>query len=344
MRRIGWKRGLAAAVVAVVAGGCRDEDAAARMPTRIEGTILVVRDTVVESTIEATGTATPRLSADLSTRLMGRILSVTVREGDTVRPGRTLVSVDGSDLAARSAGVASAMSASRSQLELAETQARRMRALHADSAVPKAALDQAEMELQRARAGLSQARSQEDELRSIQGYSRISAPFAGRVVARLVDPGMMAVPGQPLLKVEDASVLRITATTTASTARDLAPGATLRALIDGRPATARVEGVVPSGIGNLATVNAVVENRSGVYPSGSVATLLLPRGSRKARLLPPDAVEREGDLVGVWTRTPQGDLRRWIRVGDSVGNRLEVLSGLAEGDTVIVPAASRKGR
>lgn len=317
--------------------GCRNENLGRdAVPRRIAGNVFVVRDTLVESILEATGTAAPRLSADLSTRLMGKVLTVSVKEGDRVREGQFLLQVDGRDLDARSEGLVSGLDASRSQLALAETQARRMRSLFADSAVAKSALDQAETELERARAGLSQVRAQDAELKSIQGYSRIVAPFPAKVVSRKVDPGMMAAPGAPLLRVEDASVLRVSATTTTATARNLSTGDVLAARVDGHEVQAKVEGIVPSGAGNLAVVNAIVDNRADSLSSGAVATLLLPRGKRMVRLVPSAGLEREGDLVGVWVRTPQGDAKRWIRTGARIGDRLEVLSGLGEGDSVVV--------
>ena len=323
--------------------GCHEESREAQPPPRIAGAVLVVRDSVAGAFQEVTGTAQPRLSADLSTKLVGRVVSVPVREGEPVRSGQILATVDGSDLDAKAGAAASGLSASRSQLSLAEVQARRMRALYADGAVPKASLDQAESELERARAGVSQATSQEAELRSVQGYARVVAPFPGRVVARMADPGMMASPGVPLLRVEDASTLRISATTTSATAASIAVGGPLKARIDGRPVTARVEGIVPSGAGNLAQVNALVDNRDGRLPSGAVATLLVPKGFRRARLVPRSALVREGDLVGVWVRGPQGDLKRWIRTGADFGGSVEVLSGISEGDTVVVPSGSGRG-
>lgn len=320
--------------------GCKTETAERIPPKRIEGTVHVVRDSLVESYLEATGTAAPRLVADLSTRLMGKVLTVSVHEGDRVRQGQFLLQVDGRDLEARSEGLASGLDASRSQLALAESQARRMKSLYADSAIPKATLDQAMAELDRARAGLSQVQSQDAELRNIQGYSRLVAPFSGKVVSRRVDPGMMATPGAPLLRVEDASVLRISATTTTLTARNLATGSVLTARVDGHEVQAKVEGIVPSGMGNLAVVNAIVENRADTLSSGAVATLLLPRGRSLVRLVPRQGLEREGDLVGVWVRTAQGDLKRWIRTGTEFGDKVEVLSGLAEGDSMLVRTTS----
>lgn len=323
--------------------GCREDAKPVPARVRIGGVVVVVRDSVAGAVQEVTGTAQPRLSADLSTKLVGRVVSVEAREGQPIRSGQILASVDGSDLDAKAGAVASGLDASRAQLALAEAQARRIRSLYADGAVPKANLDQAESDLDRARAGVLQARSQEAELRSARGYARIVAPFPGRVVARMADPGMMASPGIPLLRVEDASVLRIAATTTSATAASIAVGSAVQARIDGRPVVARVEGVVPSGAGNLAQVNALVDNRDGKLPSGAVATLLLPKGFRRARLVPRAALVREGDLVGVWVRRSDGDLKRWIRTGGDFGNAVEVLSGLSEGDTVVVPSASERG-
>jgi multidrug efflux pump subunit AcrA (membrane-fusion protein) len=87
-------------------------------------------------------------------------------------------------------------------------------------------------------------------------------------------------------------------------------------------------------------VNALVDNPRDSFPSGAVATLELPRGSRTVRVVPEAALFREGDLVGVWVRKERGDIRRWIRTGDRIGDKVEVLSGLESGDTLVVPASS----
>lgn len=330
---------LAGATLASLSG-CSPEERPKSELHRVEGAVIVVRDTLVERALEATGAARAHLEADLSTRLMGTVLTVSVQEGDRVKAGQVLLRLDGADLDARTSGVTAGLEASSSQVELAEAQVRRMRALYADSAVAKAALEQAETELQRAKAGLAMTRSQDMELRSHQGYSRLVAPFSGKVVSRRADPGMMASPGVPLLRMEDASVLRVSVSTTTETARRLRTGEILDARLDGKRLKARVEGVVPSGAGNLAVVNALIENRRDSLPSGAVATLSLPRGTKALRMVPSAAVFREGDLTGVWVRTAKGDLRRWIRLGEETSADVEVLSGLREGDSVVVPDAS----
>lgn len=325
--------------------GC-GRNAAERKPAihREIGTTFVVRDSLMETVLEATGVAEPILRADLSTRMMSKVTMVSVHEGDKVRAGQVLVRVDGQELADRSRGVASGLDAARSQLRLARAQADRMRSLYADSAATKASLDQAESELQRAEAGLSQVEAQASELRSAADYAVIAAPFSGKVVSRKVDPGALAVPGQTLVSIEDASRLRLSVNTSTETASRLGRGMHLVGKVGGRAVDAVVEGVVPTSAGNLVVVNAVVENRMDSLSSAATATLELPRGKSLVRLVPERGLLREGDLVGVWTRTASGDDRRWIRVGKIHGDRLEVLSGLAAGDTIVVPDRLSAGR
>jgi len=304
------------------------------------GTALTLRDSAMGLAQEVVGTAEPVLRADLSTRLMGTVLTVSVKEGQNVSAGQVLLRIDGKELSARSSGLDAGLEAARSQLSLAELQAKRMRSLYADSATPKASLDMAESQLAAAKAGLAQLQAQGHELNSVAGYATLMAPFAGKVVARMADPGSLAAPGQPLLRIEDASRLRVSVTVSMAVAASLKSGTALDARIGSQGAKAVVEGVVPTATGNMATVNALVENKAGLLASGSTATLLLPQGQGVVRLVPKNAVVHEGDLTGVWVRSAQGDDKRWIRVGKVYGQSVEVLSGLQAGETIVVPTSS----
>lgn len=332
--------GALVSVTALVAGGCRPDTAPGpRAQTRVDGRTLVVRDSAAGGVLRASGTAEPVLRADLSTRLMGSVLAVNVSEGDKVRQGQILLKLDGRELASRSKGLESGIDAARSQLQLADISLRRVRALRTDSAVSQAELDRAEAQRTAARSALESLESQADELRAVSGYATLHAPFDGRIVARRVDPGAMASPGVPLLRVEDASRLRIRVNTAAEGAAGLKAGQELSGTVGERPVRARIEGVVPSGSGNLVTINAIVENAGGELPSNASATLDLPIGGARLRLVPSEALSREGDLIGVTVRAAMGDHRRWIRTGRDFGGLVEVLSGLREGDTLVIPTA-----
>jgi multidrug efflux pump subunit AcrA (membrane-fusion protein) len=164
----------------------------------------------------------------------------------------------------------------------------------------------------------------------------VRAPFAGVVTKRFVDPGAFLAPGSPVVSVEDGSRLRLSVTVVPGAARALRPGVRLRATIEGRLVTAIIEGVAAAG-GALYTVNALVDNTDGTYPAGGAATLRIPQGTYMGILVPAVALVREGDLTGVRIRTATGAELRWIRLGASVGELAEVVSGLKAGDQVLVP-------
>lgn len=324
---------------AVAACSPSREDAPRRAPERATGSVYTVRDTTIQATIEAAGVASPIRQAILSTKLMGTVTAVLASEGDAVATGQTLVRIDARDLSAKSAQVAASVSDAESMYRDAETQARRIRALYADSAAAKAQLDAAETGFARAGAGLRAAHASAAELRAMSSYASIRAPFGGVVTKRFVDPGSFAAPGAPLVEVQDASRLRISVSASPDAVRGIRRGQFVGATIEGRPVRATIEGVVPTAIGNLYTVNALLPNPGGLFLPGSAATISLAQGTRRTIVVPIAAVLREGDLTGVTLRTGDGDQLRWIRLGTAAGGVVEVTAGLRAGDRVLVPPA-----
>jgi RND family efflux transporter MFP subunit len=269
---------------------------------------------------------------------MATVTAVLVKEGDVVAAGQPLVRLDARDLAAKSAQSSAAIAEAEAVRNDALVQARRIRALYADSAATRAQLDAVETGLVRAEAAVRAAHAGAAELGAISDYAVIRAPFAGVVTRRFVDPGAFAAPGAPLVEVQDDSRLRVTATATPEAARAVRRGAAITAVVEGRTLPATVEGVVPAPAGNLYTVNAVVPNAGRALLAGSAATVSLPTGERSALLVPTGAVTREGDLTGVMLRTAAGDELRWVRLGQSFGALVEIGGGLRVGDQVVVPA------
>lgn len=326
-------------IAAASACGSSPPEPARANPILVAGTVYTVKDTVVAGTFEASGTAAPVRQATLSTKLMGTVDAVLVKEGDIVTAGQALVRIDARDLAAKQNQVAASISDAEAQQRDAAAQASRMRALYADSAATKVQLEGAETGLARADAGVRAARATSQELGAMSSYAVIRAPFAGLVTKRFVDPGAFAAPGAPLVAVQDGLQLRVTANATPDAVGGIRRGQVIDAIIEGRPVGAIVEGVVPSATGNLYAINALVANPGGRILPGSSATLLLPAGARHALMVPSAAVSHQGDLAGVTLRTAEGDQIRWIRLGRVSKNMVEVNAGLRPGDRVIVPTA-----
>ncbi len=321
---------------ALSACGGEPEQAPVEAATRA-GTPTAVIDTMIPDRFEATGTALPIREATLSTRLMATVLEVSVHEGDRVAAGQVLVRLDARDLDAKRAQVEAGLAEAAAVQTEARQQAGRIRALYADSAATRAQLDQVEAGLARAEAAVRMARAQAAELAATASYAEVRAPFAGTVTRRAVDPGAFAAPGAPLVTVQDLSTLRVTAHAAPEAVAGLRRGERVPAVIAGEPRTATIEGIVPAA-GNLHAVNALVENRDGRLPSGAAASLEVARGMRRALLVPTTAILRQDDLTGVRVLLDGRSALRWIRVGRAIDDRIEVLSGLEAGDSVLVTA------
>ena len=307
-------------------------------PAPSTGAIYIVHDTTIDATFDAAGVAAPIQQATLSTKLMGTVTDVLVREGDHVTTGQVLVRIDARELSAKSAQVTASIAEADAMHRDAIAQVNRIRVLYADSAATRAQLDAAETGLARAEAGLKAAQAAASEIGAVASYSTVRAPFAGIVTKRFVDAGAFAAPGAPLVAIQDVSTLRISASTTPDIARGLRRGQTLGALVERTPVHATIEGVVPAMAGSLYAINALVPNPNAALLAGSRATLTLPTGRLRVLVAPSLAIVREGDLTGVNLRTVQGDDRRWVRLGPALGDMVEVTAGLRSGDHIVVPA------
>lgn len=322
--------------VMTIAMGCTDAPVERTTAPATVGTAVAVLDTVVEATTRPTGMASAMESATLSTKLMASVTAVPVVEGALVRRGDVLVRLDVQDLAAKRRQIEAGLSDAEAQRDLAMVHATRMRAMLADSAAPRAMVDRAEADLQRAEAGVRAVGAQLDELAATTGYGELRAPFDGVIAQRHVDVGAFVAPGTPLITVDRVGALRVTVTIPADQAGAVRAGMAVVVEIEGDTTTAKVEGVA-RGVAGTYLVNAIVANTDARFRSGSSATLRLPAGTRRAMLVPTAALRGDGDLVTVVRRTPGGDLVTMVRTGEVIGDQTEVLGGVVSTDSVVVP-------
>lgn len=336
---VGGTAGVAGVVLLASCGGGGEPVPAAAVASAPEGVELEITAAPRMSYLNASGAVRPMSEATLSTKLMGSVTEVLVREGDVVRAGQPLLRLDARDLNAQRARIEAAQVEAQAVLDEAKLNVERMRALYADEAAPRAQLDAAETGYERALAGVAGARASAAELAAVASYAEVRAPFAGTVVRRMVDAGSFTAPGAPLLVVQDTRRLRVTATASPEAVRGLAPGAAITAVVEGEAVQATVEGIVPASAG-LFSVNAIVDNAAGLLPAAGTATLELPQAMRMSVFVPVSAVRRQGDLTGVQLLRDDGVLTRWVRLGAVVGDSVEVVAGLQDGDRILVPAGS----
>jgi RND family efflux transporter MFP subunit len=201
------------------------------------------------------------------------------------------------------------------------------------------------------RAQTDAARAQENGARTMMSYTRLVAPFAGVVTARLADPGTMAAPGVPLLQVDRAGVLQLDATVDESAIGAIHKGMRVPVAVDGGASTT---GVRTNLAGAVAEIVPVADPSSHSFlvkidlPSssqmrpGMYGTAEFANGARQAILIPSSAVVARGSLNCVYVLDDQGIAQlRYITLGAAQGNLVEVLSGVTSGEKLVDSPSDR---
>jgi RND family efflux transporter MFP subunit len=304
--------------------------------------------------VNATGTLHARESATISAQVMGRIGQVLVHEGDSVRAGQTLLVLDDGTLRASVDQAQAAVKAAESQQAAAQTQSAlaastlaRYKQLQAEKSVSPQEMDEVTRRAEAAAAGVDAVRAQRDAAKAqeygarvLLGYTRLSAPFAGVVTARLADPGTMAAPGVPLLQVESAGPLQLQTAVDESAIGSIRKGMKLSVTING-VSNGTLSGTVseivptadPASRSFLVKIDLApsAQLHAGMYGSAQIAT-----GTHQAILIPRSAVVMRGSLSCVYVLDANGIAQlRSITLGAVQGELVEVLSGISANEKLV---------
>jgi RND family efflux transporter MFP subunit len=305
-------------------------------------------------TLRAIGTLHARESATISAQVMGRIEQVFVREGDSVRSRQALVSLDDATLRASVDQAQAAVKAAESQEVAAQTQSAlaastlaRYKQLQAEKSVSPQEMDEVTRRAEAAAAGVDAlraqrdaAKAQENGARAMLGYTRLSAPFAGVVTARLADPGSMAAPGVPLLQIESAGTLQLQAAVDESAIGSVRKGMKISVTIDGAPngtATGTVAEIVPAADPSSHSFLIKIDLApSAQLHAGMYGNALIATGTHQAILVPRSAVVLRGSLSYVYVLDANRIAQlRSITLGAAQGELVEVLSGISANEKLV---------
>jgi RND family efflux transporter MFP subunit len=309
-------------------------------------------------------------------RILAPVREVRVAPGDRVRAGQVLVVLDGTNLAAltrsaRAAAMAAdqnvaAATSERQAAEAAVTLARatheRIADLHARRSATAQELDDATGALQGAEAraagavaraqaavsGVESARAASEAAGATESFALITAPFDGVITEKMVEPGNMAAPATPLMRLEDTRGFRLDVRVDESRIRQISPGAIVPVSLDSGSAggTTTVSGTVTEIARAVDTdahaflVKIALPDAAGRY-SGAFGRAHFRGQARRALTVPDSALIRRGQVTSVFV-VEDGTARvRLVNMSDT-----EVLAGLSEGDVVILapPPSVTDGR
>ncbi len=300
-----------------------------------------VAERILEPAFEwASGSVQSARRTTVAARLLARIEEVRVTAGDDVAAGDVLVSLDARDLRARLAQAGESLKAAQAQRDLAQRELERADELLKRGTGTRQRYDQALAGLRVNEAEVDRLRQSVSEAETALSYTQILAPVAGRVVDRLAEPGDTVAPGQPLLRLYDPAALRVEAPVRESLAVRLAVGDALRVEISALAETVDgpIDEIVPFAEAGARTllIKVGMPSDARLY-AGLYARVAIPAGERARILVPAAAVTRIGQLEFVTVIEDAGPARRMVTSGERLEDgRLDILSGLAAGERVVV--------
>jgi RND family efflux transporter MFP subunit len=304
----------------------------------------------IDESYDASGTVTAKTVSSISSRVMGTVTAVHVKEGQRVKAGELLLILDARDLqekvmAAESAynEALRALGSSTEKRDLARKTYARFEKLHEQNALSTQELDNvetqknvAELEYQRIQSMVKRADAGLKEAMVYKGFSRITSPIDGIVSSKKTDTGNMATPGMTLMMVEDDSAYKVEASVDERFLNTMVTGMNAQVIVAGRTVEGRVVEIVPSVDPVSRTFVVKLEVEGGALRSGQYVKVSFATGRKESLLVPADAVVRKGQLTGVYRVDQRGLVTyRLIKAGKMHGQSLEVLSGIESGDRIV---------
>lgn len=304
--------------------------------------------------IEASGQVEAIRSANISTRVMGYITQLPVKVGDRVRAGQLLFTVNSTDIQAKQSQTEAMITQADAALQNAQKDFDRYTALYQQQSASAKELDMVTLQYQSAKANAAAARAMRNEVRAQMTYTTVTAPFAGTITQKLAETGSMATPGMPVLTIEQEGGLQVSASVPENqiTRVKLGDVATLSVGSANETIAGKVTQINPSsqftGGQYLVKIGIPAEAAKKLYAGMYVqvqlaapAKVAAPNTSHTV-MVPLQAIVNRDQLTGLYTISAQQTaMLRWVRLGATTGDQVEVLSGLAQDEPFVLSAEGK---
>jgi len=338
------------------------EEAGSPVPVRTATIAMADLDEIFETG----GVVQARTTATVTSRILAPIVEVRAIPGDRVRLGEVLIVLDGRDLGARTRSARAAAAGAQQRVTAVEAESRaaeaelvlarathdRIASLQTKRSATLQELDEATAALRaaEARAAAAAARRQEaaatvtsaqadsEAAGTTESFTQITAPFDGIVTEKMTEPGNMASPGTPLLRLEDTRGFRLDVRVDESRVSTLKVGASVPVLVDSgrgdaeQPLNGTVSEIARAVDSDARAflVKIALPMTSGLR-SGMFGRARFTAGTRRTLVIPPEAVVRRGQVTSAFVVSVAVARLRLINIAGR-----EVLAGLSQGERVIV--------
>lgn len=294
------------------------------------------------TTVTATGTVASLREAKIASTLPGVVAEVFVTEGQRVQSGAPLMRLRTDQMVATEAQARAGVAQAKAALDLADISVRRMRELSQSGAVSRQELDAAEARFAAAQA---QRELAEATLAGAQIQLRdatVTAPFAGTITQRSVEPGEGVSPIVASFVLAQLDAVYVELAVPERLRSGLRVGQAVAVTVDAEPGSqfaGKIEKIQPAATvsSRSFTVKVRVPNAQRVLRPGAFARGTITLAVRSGVLQIPEkaVLVTAGNPVLFMVQNGQA-VRREVTLGERQGGFIEIRSGLAAGDVVIV--------
>jgi len=302
------------------------------------------------NTINISGHVESSQTANISTRVMGYITALKVKVGDKVSKGQLIATISNQDILAKRAQTDAAIAEAEATLKNAQKDYDRFTTLYKQQSATAKELDNVTLQYNAVKARVEAAKQMRNEVNAMLSYTTLTAPFSGTVTQKLADEGSMANPGMPIVTIEQAGTYQISAAV---------PEAEINQIKQGQLVDVTIQSANKTFKGSVAQINQSSQFTGGQYVvkisipeqakaglyAGMYATIALANNNKTTTannntvLVPLTSIETKNQLTGLYTvSTNNTALLRWVRLGKTYGDKVEVLSGLSSNETFIANA------
>lgn len=301
-------------------------------PAAARVAVAAVQEIPFARGLSAVGSLRSDESVVLRPEVAGRIQSIEFKEGQPVKQGQTLIRLDDSVPRAE-------LAQARANLTLAQSHYRRAVELQGKGFVSQQARDESASTLKVQEAAVALAQARLDKM-------TITAPFGGMVGLRSVSVGDYVNQGQDLAPLEAIDPLKVDFRVPEMYLSKVGVGQQLTLRLDALPGQERrgvvyaVSPLIDAG-GRSILLRATVANQDAVLRPGMFARVQLLFNQDKALVAPEAALSPSGETQYVYRVTNGVAQRREVTIGERREGRVEILTGVAAGDMLVVSGLQR---
>jgi membrane fusion protein, multidrug efflux system len=343
--------GLALVILTLGAGACDKKDASAepaKAETMLVGpeNVTVVRAEPISTGPALSGSLAPERSATIRSEMSGAVLQTYAEAGQRVTAGQPLAQLDAAVLRDQQISARGAVTTAQSSYDIAQRELSRSTALEKAGAIAERDLERARNAMVAAQGQLATARAQLANVNKQLDKASVQAPFSGVVAQRQVNAGDVVSPGAALFTVVDPGSMQLEASVPADALAQVRVGMPISFTVNGYPDrrfSGRITRVNPTADPATRQVKIVasIPNAGNTLVGGLFAEGRVSSEARVAPMVPVGAVDERG-LRPTVVRLKQGKIQKVevsLGIRDAAAETVEITSGLAPGDTLLLGAA-----